>query len=272
MHPLVEMAKSQYFHNSHIGVPLISGKASTTPEEKEFDKLADELVRDIKRYPHAFVLACLMDSGVGADRAWSIPYRVYKEVGTFEISELHKIEKEKYEDMFGNGKKSWHRYPAKKAEVFCKAIDKIIKSDFMKGDASRIWADKPSSCDVVMRFIDFDGCGFKIANMAPNILFRYFGVEFSDYRFIDIAPDVDVMRVFQRLGLIPYLKNPEIARIYTIIKARDLNPDFPGLIDGLCWEVGREFCSPHEPKCGTCHFKSFCEKKIENRTSVWKLK
>lgn len=108
--------------------------------------------------------------------------------------------------------------------------------------------------------------------MAPNILFRYFGVEFSDYGSIDIAPDVHVMRVFQRLGLTPYVENPEIARIYTVIKARELNPEFPGLIDGLCWVVGREFCSPREPKCGTCHFKSFCEKKIESSTGVWKIK
>lgn len=267
-HPLVEMACREFYHKSHIDEPLITGKASS-PEEKNFKEQADSFVRDIGKYPHAFVLACLMDSGVDADVAWSIPYRVYKELDTFEILDLYKVKENKYVEMFG-GEKKWHRYPAVKAKVFYEAVHKIVDTKFMNGDASRIWSGKPSSHDVVMRFMDFKGCGFKIANMAPNLLFRYFGVEFSDYSFIDIATDVHTMRVFQRLGLTPYVQDSEIARIYTIVKARELNPEFPGLVDGLCWEVGREFCNPNKPKCEACPFSKFCEKVILKGHEVWK--
>jgi len=140
----------------------------------------------------------------------------------------------------------------------------------MNGDASRIWTVKPRSRDVVLRYMDFKGCGFKIANMAPNILFRYFGIEFADYSFFDIAPDVHTMRVFQRLGLTPFVDNADIARIYIIAKARELNPDFPGIVDGLCWEVGRDFCNPRDPKCEKCPFGAFCKKEIVNETDVWR--
>ncbi|RNC29008.1 MAG: Endonuclease III [Candidatus Dichloromethanomonas elyunquensis] len=267
-HPLVEMACSKYYHKSHINEPLIIGKAISL-EEKGFKENADKFVRNIEKYPHAFVLACLMDSGVDADAAWSIPYRACKELGTFEISDLYKIKEHQYIGMF-SGEKKWHRYPIIKAKVFHDAVHKIVETKLMNGDASRIWADKPGSYDVVMRFIDFNGCGFKIANMASNILFRYFGVEFSDYSFIDIAPDVHTMRVFQRLGLTPYVKDTEIARIYTIVRARELNPEFPGLVDGLCWEVGREFCRPGKPKCENCPLGTFCEKVILEEINVWR--
>lgn len=139
----------------------------------------------------------------------------------------------------------------------------------MSGDASKIWSDNPSSRDVILRFMDFKGCGFKVANMAPNILYRYYGLEFSDYNSIDIAPDVHTMRVFQRLGLTPYVADQDIARIYTICKARELNPNFPGIVDGLCWEVGRYFCSPSNPKCSECPFNAFCEQKIINKMDIW---
>jgi endonuclease III len=266
-HPLVKMAYEKFYHKSHITEPLIMGKA-TSPQEKEFKEQADKLVRNIERYPHAFVLACLMDSGVDADIAWSIPYRVYKELGTFEIHDLYKVPNHQYEKMF-NGEKKWHRYPAVKAKVFYDAIHKIVDTKFMNADASRIWDGRPSSRDVILRFMDFNGCGFKIANMAPNVLYRYFGIEFSDYSFIDIAPDVHTMRVFQRLGLTPYVKDPEIAKTYTITKARELNPEFPGIVDGLCWEVGREFCSPNNPKCERCPFKVFCARAVLTEIGVW---
>jgi endonuclease III len=94
-------------------------------------------------------------------------------------------------------------------------------------------------------------------------------VEFSDYSFIDIAPDVHTMRVFQRLGLTPYISDPEIVRIYIICRARELNPEFPGIVDGLCWEVGRNFCSPRKPKCGDCQFAGFCMKEVKSEIDIW---
>lgn len=48
---------------------------------------------------------------------------------------------------------------------------------------------------------------------------------------------------------------------------QELNPEFPSIVDGLCWEVGREYCNPRKPKCNTCPFADFCKKEImsENR-------
>jgi len=267
-HPLVDMACEEYFHKSHIEELLITGQASSL-EEKDFNDQAEKFVRNIEENPHAFALACLMDTGVAADVAWTIPYRIFQVLGTFDIRDLYRIKEQDYTNMF-SGEKKWHRYPAKKAKVLYDAVHKIVDTKFMDGDASRIWTSKPSSHDVVLRFMDFNGCGFKIANMAPNILYRYFGVEFLNYSFIDIAPDVHTMRVFQRLGLTPYVAGDEIARIYTIVKARELNPEFPGIVDGLCWKVGREYCNPRNPKCSICPLEGFCKKEMKNEIDIWR--
>lgn len=260
---MVELAKKEYFLNSHKNVNLIIIKAGASFKEKAFNAEAEKLVRNIKEYPHALLLASLMDSGVDANVAWAIPYRVYEILGSFNINDIYIIPLSEYVKMF-NGKQSWHRYPNNKAEVFYSAVQKIVDDDYMRGDASKIWEGKPSSYDVVLRCLDFKGCGFKIANMIPNILYRYFGIEFSDYSYIDIAPDVHIKRVFHRVGLVPYLKDSEIERIYTVCRARDISPEFPGLMDGLCWEVGRNYCQANNPKCTSCPFDYFCEKKFDN--------
>jgi len=262
-HPMVELARKEYFLNSHKNVNLITNKAGTSIKEKVFNAEAEKLVRNIKEYPHALLLASLMDSGVDANVAWTIPYRVYETLGSFNISDLYIIPLNEYVKMF-SGKQNWHRYPNNKAEVFYNAVQKIVNDEYMKGDASKIWEGKPSSYDVVLRCLDFKGCGFKIANMIPNILYRYFGIEFSDYSYIDIAPDVHIKRVFHRVGLVPYIKDSEIEKIYTVCRARDISPEFPGLIDGLCWEVGRNYCKANNPKCTSCPFDYFCEKKFDN--------
>ena len=135
MHPLVELARKHYFLKSHINEPLITGRTNAIDEL--FKMQANNLVRNIEEYPHAFVLACLMDTGVDADVAWTIPYRVYQEIGTFKIDELYKIELPKYKDMF-SGEKKWHRYPVRSAEIFYDGVHKIVDNEFMKGDASKI--------------------------------------------------------------------------------------------------------------------------------------
>lgn len=260
MHQLVEIAKERCYLNSHQYVKII------IPDNKETDEFyfrAERLIRNITDYPHALLLASLMDTNVDATVAWTIPYRVFEACGKFDIQSLYNIPLERYELWF-SGNPSWNRHPIKKAKVFYDAVHKIVEDIELQGDVSRLWKDIPSSQNLITHLLKFDGCGFKIANMIPNILLRYYGVELQDYENIDIAPDVHTVRVFGRLGLVPMVDNEEAAKIYTIVKARELNKSFPGVVDGLCWEVGKYYCRPTNPNCMECPLKSFCEYRVKS--------
>jgi endonuclease III len=132
-----------------------------------------------------------------------------------------------------------------------KCIEKRYNSD-----ASLIWSDKSPSAEVVCRFLEFHGVGPKIASMAANILARDFKVPFSDYSSIDISADVHIKRVFSRLDLCA--ENPTVDQV--IYKARSLYPDFPGIMDLPCWELGRSCCRPQNPNCGDCYMNDICPK------------
>lgn len=234
---------------------------------KEYDSIKDivlvsdaeknKLVSDLENYPHAFVLACAMDRQLTAERAWSIPYQIKQVLGDFSIETLYSISLEQYKKIFNE--KKLHRFNDDMAEVFYKAVHKIVEE--YDGDASKIWSDNPSSATVVSRFLDFDGMGIKISTMATNILSRDFKVPLSDYYSIDISPDVHVKRVFKRMGLI---KKKDIQNVDKIIyKARSINPEFPGLLDLTCWKLGKDICRPTTPKCNECVFKEQCPKVID---------
>jgi endonuclease III len=142
------------------------------------------------------------------------------------------------------------------AEIFYCSLEDIIEK--YNGVASKIWEKKPSSATVVYRFLEFKGCGIKIATMAANILARQFRIPFSDYSSVDISPDVHVMRVMKRFGYIPNEKDKNLV----IYKARELNPKFPGVIDFACWEIGRTWCNPINPECKECPMNKKCKKYI----------
>ena len=193
------------------------------------DEKQNKFLNDLENYPHAFVLACLMDKKIKAERAWAIPYKIYKELKSFDIYKLKEKGKGYYKDLFNKNK--FHIFNNDMAEVFYNGICRII--DKYEGKANKIWNDNPSSATVVYRFLEFDGCGIKIATMAANILARQFKIPMKDYYSIDISPDVHIRRVLYRLGFIE--KNAKVERV--IYKARELNPEYPGLIDYLCWEI-----------------------------------
>jgi len=52
------------------------------------NKESDKLLNNLKNIPHAFVLACVMDRQIKAERAWLIPYEVSKEIKGFKIPQL----------------------------------------------------------------------------------------------------------------------------------------------------------------------------------------
>jgi len=217
---------------------------------------ANILLNDLNNYPHAFVLACLMDRQVKAEKAWMIPFQIKQFLGSFDIKTLSDIKIENYKKLFYKHK--LHRFPETMAEIFYYAIIDI-KNKY-EGNASKIWRNKPSSSTVVYRFLEFKGSGIKIATMAANILARQFRIQFSDYYSIDISTDIHIRRVMKRMGFIPR----DATNDMIIYKARELNPEFPGIIDFSCWEIGRTWCKPNKPDCKNCIVNKDCKKVLDD--------
>lgn len=145
-----------------------------------------------------------------------------------------------------------HRFVEKMSKVFHSAIQRIESR--YAGDASRIWKGNPASAEVVYRFLEFDGVGPKIATMAANILTREFKIPLADHFSIDISADVHIRRVFASLGL----SNSDASVEQLIYRARALFPEFPGIMDSPCWEIGKRWCKPERPDCGACYMKDLC--------------
>lgn len=175
-----------------------------------------------------------MDVQISYEKVWIIPYKVYKDLGYFDMYKLHKQGLDYYKDFFND--KKLHRFNNDKAEIFYNAIARIIK--YYDGDASKIWKDSPSSASIVYKFFEFKGCGQKIANMAANTLANQFKIEMSDYKNIDISADVHIIRVIYRLGFIEFERYNQLEddkkKLLVIHKARELNPQFPGKICFAC--------------------------------------
>lgn len=212
---------------------------------------ANALLNDIENYPHVFVLACVMDRQIKTEKAWLIPYLVCQKIGDFSIKKLSTLSREEIYRLMKDPE-PLHRFVDMMAKYFYRAVQRI-KNQY-KGDAALIWKGKPSSAEAVYRFLEFEGVGPKIANMAINILARRFKIPFSDYYSIDISADVHVRRVFSRLGLCE--PNPTIEQV--IYKARALYPEFPGILDFPCWELGRNWCKSKIPLCHNCYMNDLC--------------
>ena len=223
-----------------------------TRDEAAKNEAANALLNDLAGHPHAFVLACVMDRQVKAERAWLIPYRFQQKLGgDFSIQRLASLTLPDVKKLMSEPE-PLHRFADKMGDFFHAALRRIVQ--LYDSDASRIWRDKPSSADVVYRFLEFDGVGPKIASMAANILARTFKVPFADRFSIDISADVHVRRVFERLGLTTADASVE----QLIFRARGLCPEFPGLMDLPAWEIGRQWCRPPNPQCTACYLSSGC--------------
>jgi endonuclease III len=215
------------------------------------DDAANALINDLQNRPHAFVLACILDRQVRAERAWIAPYKLAQRIGDFRISSLKKLSVRDI-TRFMSKPDPLHRFVDTMSVALHAGIERIV--DEYNGDASLIWKGRLSSAEVVYRFLQFKGVGPKIATMATNILARDFKVRFSDYHSIDISADVHVRRVFGRLGFCP----PDASVEEVIYRARSLYPEFPGIMDLACWEIGRHWCGSRKLRCKDCFMKGVC--------------
>jgi endonuclease III len=196
-----------------------------------------------------------MDRQIRAEKAWAIPFHFAQKLGTFEFPRLAALTPNEVLDLMTTPK-PLHRFSQEMSKNFYAAI-RLLEEKY-NGNASKIWEDKPSSAEVVYRFLKFRGIGPKIATMGANILARHFKVQFKDYFSIDVSADVHVRRVFSRLGL----TNPEDSIEAVIYRAKTLYPEFPGLFDFPTWEIGRTWCRPKVPLCDGCYMKELCPSRV----------
>lgn len=214
---------------------------------------ADDLLNNLIEYPHAFVLACVMDRQIKAERAWLIPYKFNVRLEGFEFEKLLKLTQNWVRTFFKDNE--LHRFPETMADNFYYTIQHIHHK--YEDNVANIWAGSPRSATIVRRFLQFKGIGIKIASMAVNILARDFKISMADKLCIDISPDVQVKRVFTRLGLI----DKDATNEELIYCARELNPEYPGIFDVSAWEIGRKWCRPNNPSCSECYLDSYCPRK-----------
>ena len=220
-----------------------------------FETEINEFINDLDNYPHAFVIACLCDKQIKAERAWRIPFELKKRIGNFEFENLFKLTEKEIKEYFSQPS-PLHRFPNEMSKNIYSAIQRIGSK--YEGDASKIWSDKPSSAEVVSRLLEFDGFGPKIATITANLLARELKVKFSDYYSIDISVDVHVRRVFYRLGL----SKKDSTTEQVIYKARALNPEFPGMLDSACYTIGKNWCRPQTKECDKCFMNDVCPSKV----------
>ncbi len=212
------------------------------------DSEADALLNNLEQYPHLFLLGVIADRQVKAQRAWMIPIHIARRLGSTDFKVMRKLRKQRWIPML----KGKHRFAKTIGEACFEGLRKV--EDKYQSDASQIWAGRPSSAELVSRFLEFQGIGPKLATMAVNILSTRYDVPLADHYSVDISADVHVRRVFRRLGLVP----TDASVDQVIFRARALSPRFPGALDRPAFEIGRTWCRSRTPLCAQCVMHDVC--------------
>ncbi|MEJ5304505.1 MAG: endonuclease III [Ignavibacteria bacterium] len=205
--------------------------------------------------PLAFFLAVLLDQGMKAEKAWEIPYLLKQRLGHLDVFKIASISDEEIISVFMEAPKL-HRFPRRMALFVKKACQHIIEK--YNGKVENIWNDKPESNELHQRFLEFQGIGQKKASMGTNMLVRDFKIEIKDKRGIDVSYDIQVRRIFLRTGLV-YRDDMNLI----LQTARELNPEYPGILDFPCWIIGRKYCHPQNPECNKCPISNVCLKLLD---------
>jgi uncharacterized HhH-GPD family protein len=211
---------------------------------------ADNFLKDLKNNPFAFLIGCLVDRQIPAEKAWEIPYKIKTILGNLEYETLTALSLEDWLKIFR--KNNLHRFNDNMAIVIYESI-KLVGNKY-NGNPNNIWNNVDSASEVVNRFAEFSGIGQKISTMAVNILMKNYKIPFKDKSGIDVSTDSQVMKVMTRLGLI----ENENQREKAVKVARNMNPDYPGIIDLTLWEIGRNTCHGSNPDCKNCIVNKYC--------------
>lgn len=201
--------------------------------------------------PFAFLVGAVFQLQMPWRKVWEIPFHIYKR-GMLEPSKLTSATDCELRALFCDLPVG-PRYPNKGVRTLKETAALVEEFD---GNAASIWNDT-SPPVVRKRLLGIHGVGPAIANMILLLLCDQYGFFKGQEHEIDIKPDVHVLRVLKRSGLIP-LENEYQA----VCAARHLAPHYPAELDWPSWDIGQRWCHRTNPDCGNCPLRAVCPQHI----------
>ena len=136
-------------------------KKSPYLDEAQYQEAKTLVHVRLTRHPHAFVIACIMDQQIVANRAWLNPYLLSQRIGKpeepkFDFDTLLELSKGEIQDHM-KGPPALHRFPEPMSRYIHAALRHI--ADGYEGRAETIWSGRLSSAGLVYRFLEFKGIG-----------------------------------------------------------------------------------------------------------------
>ena len=208
-----------------------------------------------------FFIGVMLDRMVKTHVAWNSgklivrEYRggetdFWKRIKETNRNELHEFMKS------GDGGKALHVYHGKMTDNLKWAAGLMLEE--YAGDPREIWQrERKDVREVKRRFKEFHGIGEQLASMAVMILVRDYGELGGPKSFPHLVPkeDVHTKRVFRRAGLTR-------GKQTVVDTARELNPDFPAILDEPAWIIGQKYCFKSNPNCEQCPITEVCGKHV----------
>jgi endonuclease III len=216
-------------------------------------------------YPHIHFLFWIADRGIKVNKAKEIPEKIAKIFGGYEFDRFTGKPEEWWINFFQEHDQFGHRLGKSIAIAYSRAI-KQIQEEY-ESNVCNIWNDSPSAKILTERLTQFNGIGQKIANMAVIILVRDYKVNLGNYDDLEIAVDVNVMKVFCRMGLVSVSSNridkADNKTIQNFIDAaKQIYPKAPWKLDLLAWWMGKNYCHKTNPACADCLLSTICQKLV----------
>lgn len=226
---------------------------TTLPDPDIGNGLDSETMSLIKRDPFAFLVAAAFDRGMPWQKAWQIPAEIHRE-GYLDPKRLAHMSKDELVGLL-NRLPIRPRYGVEQGAKTLSDCARLVCNQF-DGDASAIWKNS-SPAEVEKTLQRIHGIGAGIASMTTRILHESSGYFKGKEWQIDVKPDIHLLRVFRRTGLIDDESADQARSV-----ARRLNPEFPGALDWPAWRIGQDWCHLKEPECADCPLTKVCEKRI----------
>jgi uncharacterized HhH-GPD family protein len=217
----------------------------------------------ILQSPFAFLLGVVFDQGIVAEKAWAAPFQLRSRLGFLDPAKLAATDVATISSAIAT-RPALHRYTTNMARYVHLTAVRVVGQ--YGGDASAIWSQTSSVRELESRLREFTGIGQKKAAMAVAILTKIFKVPLPDVEQIDVAYDVQVRRVFGRTGL---ARSDDLMTVLNA--AREAYPSFPGRLDYPTWIIGRRWCRPSAPLCGSCPLTEACLKLMVGREAGGQL-